>query len=330
MSDSNNSKPKVYIHRIGPKYSLYMNEKNEADLSSFAEVVNDGPTVEERSRESIVARLQGCSAILSLAGGWSAEITGDVLKTVGTVKAICIAHWGEQFVEAAKEANVPLTEGSNANTVAVAEWTLTAATMGIRKLHTFDKAMKSGSQWGENRLDLGLVCESTIGLVGLGRIGAHCARMFTGLGAKVIAYDPYWTQEQADKAGATLVSMEELLRTADVISLHLPVTPQTTGMFGAKEFAKIKDGAVFINSARAALTDENALIVELKTKRFSAFLDVFAEEPAPMDHPFRSMENVVITPHFAGDNKAMLLRCGRQSVETLRIFFKGKGLKNYR
>jgi phosphoglycerate dehydrogenase-like enzyme len=101
-------------------------------------------------------------------------------------------------------------------------------------------------------------------------------------------------------------------------------------MLGAKEFALIRDGAVFINSARAALYDENALITELRKKRFAAFLDVFSQEPMPMYHPFRSMENVMVTPHIAGDNSVMFVRCGREAIETLGLYFAGKGLRNLR
>ena len=328
--NSSDSRPKVYIHRMGPSYHYYMNRENEAALASFADVISDGPSEQPLSADYLLERIRGCSAILSLAGGWSHEITGEVLKTAGTVKVICIAHWCEQLVDAAREAKIAVTEGSNANTVAVAEWTLTAALMGIRKLHCFDKALKAGSPWAEPRRGTGLMCESTIGIIGLGRVGSCCAQYFNALAAKVIAYDPSWTKEMAAKTGVTLMPLDEVFKTADVISLHVPVTAKTKGMLGAREFALIRDGAVFINSARAALYDEKALADELRKKRFTAFLDVFSEEPLPLNHPFRSMENVMITPHFAGDNNVMSLRCGREAIETLRDYFAGKGLRNLR
>ena len=306
---------------MGAAYSRYMDGVNEAALAEFSDVVSDGPTTPARPLDDLIARMRGCDAILSLAGGWTDEITASVLKTVATVKLICIAHWGGQLVDAAREANITVTEGSNANTLAVAEWTLAAALMGIRKLQDFDRALKSGSPWGEPRREVGLLCESTVGIVGLGRIGSHCARHFGILGANVIAYDPYWTQTRADELGVTLVSLDDLLRSSQVISLHLPVTSETTGLFGAREFALIPDRAVFINSARAALYDEAALIAELQRRRFSAYVDVFGQEPLAPDHPFRAMENVVITPHIAGDNNAMCLRCGREAIATLRDYF---------
>lgn len=322
-------KPKVYVHRLGPWYSLYMDPENENLLASFADVVSEGGRTAPMPPAELVERMRGCSAILSLNGTGADEITAEVLRSVGTVKVICISHWWGQFADAAKATGVTVTEGSNANTVAVAEWTVAAALMGIRKLDRFDRTLKGGSEWAEPRRNIGLLCESTVGLIGLGRIGWYVAHYFRSLGAKVIAHDKYWTHEKAHALGVTLVPLDDLMKTADVISLHLPVTKETTGLLGAREFALIKDGAVFINSARAALYDEPALVAELRKKRFTACLDVFSQEPIPADHPFRSMDHVTITPHIAGDNGAMFRRCGREAIHTLQDYYKGKGLKNW-
>lgn len=322
------SKPKVYIQRMGSLYRRFLSEESEKLLRSFAEVVSDGERDTPMTSAELVERIRGCSVILSLSGGGAHAITGDVLKAAGTIKLICIAHWCEQLVPAAKQCGITVTEGSNANTVAVAEWTLAAALMGVRRLQEFDKAMKCNSPWGESSYGAGMLCGSTVGLIGLGRVGWYCARYFKVMGAKVIAYDKYWTQERADKLGVRLVSLDELMKSADVISLHLPVTPETTGMLDAREFSLIKDGAVFINSARAALYNEEALVDELQKKRFSAFIDVFAKEPLSPNHPLRSMENVFITPHIAGDNIVMSLRCGYDAVVTLKEYFSDKGLRN--
>jgi phosphoglycerate dehydrogenase-like enzyme len=320
------SKPRVYVHRLAESYSLYMNDENEAALESFAEVVSERDRVAPMSSDELIERMQGCRAILSLNGCGAWEITADVLKAVGSVELICISHWMEQFVGTAREAGVEVCEGSNANTVAVAEWTITAALMGVRKIAAFNGALKSGSPWGEPRREVGLLCESTVGLIGMDRIGWYVAQYFRALGARVIVHDRDKTR--ANELGLPLVGIDELMRTADVVSLHLPVTPSTKGLLGAKEFALLKDGAVFINSARAALYDEDALVAELKKNRFTALLDVFAHEPLAPDHPFRSMDNVTINPHIAGDNKAMFLRCGREAVETPKEYFEGKGVRN--
>ena len=319
-------KPKVYVHRLGPWYSLYIDDENEARLSSFAEVVSEGGREEPMGTDELIERMQGCRAILSLNGTGASEITPEVLEAVGTIEVICISHWWEQFADAARAGDIRITEGSNANTIAVAEWTVAAALMGIRKLTHFDETLKSGSPWAEPRRQVGLLCESTVGLIGLGRVGWYVTHYFKALGARVIAHDK--DPAKADELGVPLLGIDELMQTADVVSLHLPVTDETRGMLGASEFSLIKDGAVFINSARAALYDETALVAELRKDRFTAYLDVFSTEPLPLDHPFRTMSNVTITPHIAGDNAAMFLRCGREAIQTLRDYFAGKGLRN--
>ena len=323
------SKPKIYVHRLGSWYSQYMNAENEALLESFAEVVSERDRETPLTPTELIERMQGCVAMLSLNGTSTGEITADILKTVGTIEIICIAHWWEQLIDAAKGAGVQMTEGSNANTRAVAEWTLAAALMGIRKLNDFNAALKHDEAMDPND-QASLLCESTVGLVGLGRIGWYAAHYFRAMGSRVIAYDKYWTPDQANALGVELVDLDTLLCTAEVVSLHLPVTHETTGLLGSREFSLIKDNAVLINSARAALYDEAALITELQKNRFTAYLDVFETEPLPPGHPFRSMENVFITPHIAGANRAMFLRCGRDAILTLKAYFEGKPLRNLR
>jgi phosphoglycerate dehydrogenase-like enzyme len=320
------NQPRIYLHRAGPAYALYMDAANEALLRSIGEVVIEGGREEPFSPEELVERMRGCSAVLSLTGHGAWELTPEVFRRVGTVKLICISHWMGQLVDTARECGIEFTEGSNANTVAVAEWTLAAALMGVRRLPHFDRSLKSQSPWCEPRRNAGLLCESTVGLVGMGRVGWYVAQQFRALGARVIVFDK--DRKRIDELGLPAVTLDELLRTADVVSLHLPVTPQTTGMLGAREFALLKDGCVFINSARAALYDEPALVAELRKNRFTAYLDVFATEPLPLDHPLRAMDNAFITPHIAGDNAAMALRCGREAILTLKDYFEGKGVRN--
>src|SRR5206468_4007020 len=147
---------------------------------------------------------------------------------------------------------------------------------------------------------------------------------FRAFGATLIGYDPFLSDEDARALGIRRVSLDELLRTADVISLHMAVTDATREMLGAREFGLIKDGAVFVNSARSAILDSAALVAELRKNRFHAFLDVYDTEPLPLDDPLRSLPNAFITPHIAGDTNSMFVRCGRIAIERLRDYFAKK------
>ncbi len=142
----------------------------------------------------------------------------------------------------------------------------------------------------------------TIGLVGLGAVGRAVAARLNGFDAEILVADPFVTPEQAALAGCRLVDLDTLLAESDFVSLHAAVTPETTGMIGAEEFAKMKAGAFFINTARAALIEEQALVDALDSGHLGgAALDTFAVEPPGFDHPLVQNANVISTPHSAGN-----------------------------
>ena len=312
---------KVYIHRLGEFYNFYMDKENEEFLSSFCEIVTEGSRKAPLSDDELIRRMSGAEVLLSMHGYGSGEITDDILKQIPSLKLICIAHWCEQFAETEQNTGIRVVEVSNGNTIAVAEWTLACALMGVRKIVEFNDKLKRGSQWCEPRRTVGMLAESVVGIVALGRIGRYVARYMRMLGAKVIAHDKYATPEEARKLDIELVDMDEVFARSDVISIHLPVLPSTRGLIKAEHFSRIKDGAVLINSSRAAIYDEAALVKELATGRFNAYIDVFSIEPIPDDHPFRSMDNVTITPHIAGDNLGMFHRCGREAISAIKEYF---------
>ncbi len=320
------TRPHIYIQRVGEWYPLYMDPENEAGLRAFATVASRGDRREPLSAEDLIRDLQGVDGILSLNGLGAPEITTEVLRATGTVKVSVIAHWWHGGHTPARAmwqaAGVEVVDASDATTEAVVEWVVGAVLMGVRRLVEYDRALKTGSLWAEpRRRDAGLLAESVVGLVGVGRVGRVVARRLQPFGSTLIGYDAYLSEEEARALGVRLAGLEDLLRTADVVSLHLPVTDETRGMLGARELGWIKDGATLINSARAALLDEEALVAELRKGRFRAFLDVFHEEPLPLEHPFRSLDNCFITPHIAGDTKGMFLRCGRLAIARLREYF---------
>src|SRR5699024_2248062 len=131
------------------------------------------------------------------------------------------------------------------------------------------------------------------------RVGRHAAQMMHGLGvSQLSAYDPYATAEGAP--GVTLLSLEALCATSDVLLVCAPATPETRHLIGPRELAALPDGAVLVNAGRSAVTDQAALVAELVTGRISAGLDVFDTEPLPADSPLFGLENVILTPHVVG------------------------------
>jgi len=144
-----------------------------------------------------------------------------------------------------------------------------------------------------------LVSGKTLGVLGLGRIGSEVARVGLAFGMNVIAWSQNLTAEKAQACGARLVSKEELFRDADVLTIHLVLSARTKGLIGAAELRTMKPSARLVNTSRGPIVDEPALIEALRERRIAgAALDVFDVEPLPNDHPFRSLDNVLCTPHI--------------------------------
>lgn len=173
------------------------------------------------------------------------------------------------------------------------------------------------------------VFEVTVGIISASKVGRHLLRLLQQFEADVLLYDPTISAEEAASLGAKLVSLEELMSQSDVVTLHAPALPQLAGLVGAKEFAAMKEDAIFINTARGMLIDEPALIEELKRGRISAILDVTNPEPPALDHPFRSLPNVVLTPHIAGAISTGCKRQGKSAVNHLFELKEGRELHGW-
>ncbi len=164
----------------------------------------------------------------------------------------------------------------------------------------------------------------TLGILGLGRIGTQVARIAQMFRARVLATGRTLTAERAREAGAEAVSLEKLLRESDIVSIHVPLNPQTRGMIGAKEFALMKPGAILINTARGPIVSEAALLDALGSGKLSgAGLDVYDEEPLPMDHPFRGFDNVVLLPHRGYATVEILSERYQHAMENILSFMDG-------
>ena len=170
------------------------------------------------------------------------------------------------------------------------------------------------------------VRDKTLGLVGLGRVGATVARLAKGLGMQVIGYDPFVTDRQADEIGVKLQSsLEAVLGSADFVSLHMPLTAETQHLMNAERFAQMKQGSFLINCARGGVVDEAALIQTLDEGHLAgAGLDVFSHEPPPPDHPLLKRDNVVATPHIAGGTVEGKQRMWRKAIQQVVQVLQGE------
>lgn len=201
----------------------------------------------------------------------------------------------------AKGMNVMRTMGRNAE--AVSDFTMALMLAELRNVAKGHHAFMQG-EWKKQYANSGYMGDmagKTVGLVGFGYIGKLVARKLSGFDVKVVAYDPFLGEEAVAEHNATKVSLEELCRQSDMISIHARLCKETEGMIGEKEIAVMKPSAYIINTARAGLVDEKALINALQEHKIGgAALDVYWTEPVPADHALFKMDNVTITPHLAG------------------------------
>jgi len=216
--------------------------------------------------------------------------------------------------------------------IGVAEFTLGIIICGLKKTFFMREGIAAGKwrefhgRWNEDDYPSELTPVEpygvTVGVIGAGYCGSHLIKLLKNFELKILLYDPYKTEEDCRKMGVEKATLERLMATSDVITLHAPGTPQTKGMINKDLIAKIKDGALFVNTAVADEVDEEALIRELKTGRFYACIDQTLVQPAPEDHPFRHMKNVSLTPHIAGHISNGFRRQGKYAAEELEGFFK--------
>jgi D-3-phosphoglycerate dehydrogenase / 2-oxoglutarate reductase len=271
-----------------------------AKLQQLADVIYD-PWIDQTplriyTPEQLVDRITAEAADVIVVEGDS--VRGPVLDL--GLRAIASTRGDPNNVDVpgATAAGIPVLNTPARNADAVAEMAVALLLAATRHLVTADADVRSGNMFRDGsipyqRFRAAEIAGLTAGLVGLGAVGRALQWRLSGLGLRVIAYDPYNDEARH--------SLDELLAEADVISLHAPVTDGTVGMIGAKQFAAMRDGVVFLNTARAQLHDTDALVDALRAGKVGAAgLDHFVGEMLATDHPLTGMPNVVLTPHIGG------------------------------
>jgi len=284
---------------------LLTNYYNRAPLEFVRKLLPAGfelLALEQPGQEEVIRKIPNADYLLV---GGRTKIDARVLDAAPRLKMIQRSGVGLDSLDlnAIRERNIPLYVNEGVNARSVAEHTLMLILATLRKITSVDAMAKDG-YWVKH--DIGISChdlhEKQVGLIGLGSIGGHVAEMLKGFGAKVVYYkrNPLPAEEEND-LGIKYLTFNELLESSDIVSLHCPVSAETSGMISRNEIARTKKGVVIINTARGGLIDEGALLEALISGKVSAAgLDVFHKEPLPADHPFLKQDNLVLTPHIGG------------------------------
>ena len=280
------------------------------------------------SREQLLARIGGYSALVVRS---ETQVTSDILAAAEKLKIVGRAGVGVDNIdtEAATRHGIMVVNSPTGNIVAAAEHTIAMLMALARHIPAANSSMKAG-KWEKSRF-LGVeVRHKTLGIIGLGKVGREVASRAQGLEMQVIAFDPYVSQEHADKLGVTMLSLEEVLQQADFVTLHTSLTsgPQGThGLIGARELNLLKPGARLINCARGGLIDEEALLHALNEQRLAGVaLDVFSQEPVRDDSVLRQLlaqERVIATPHLGASTEEAQVGVATDVAEQIVAVLRG-------
>ncbi len=278
--------------------------------------------VDGTDRAALFAALADAEAVIVRS---ATQMDAAAIEAAPRLKVIARAGVGLDNVEvpAATARGVMVVNAPTANIVSAAEQAVALLLAVARNTVAACTALKAG-EWQRSRYTGVEIAGKTIGVVGLGRIGVLFAQRMAAFGARLIAYDPYVQPARAAQLGVRLVGLEELLRQSDFISIHLPKTPETVGLIGARELSMVKPGVRIINAARGGLVDEQALADALAEGRVAgAGIDVYAKEPCTSS-PLFQFDNVVATPHLGASTYEAQDKAGTAVARSVKLALQGE------
>jgi D-3-phosphoglycerate dehydrogenase len=268
-------------------------------LSHSFEFVRLAPDL---TREEGLALLRDAHIFHNPSYGW--RVTSELLDICPSL--LYCSPDGAGFdaidVPACTDRQVCVANQSGLNAATVAEFAVSLMLAHAHKLLPADRAMHRDRTWTRLAFTGYDLRGGTVGVIGFGNIGSRVGEICrAGFAMRVLAYDPWIARERVEALGAEPVGLDALLRESDVVTIHMPLTPQTRGMIGADEIAKMKPGSLLITTARGGIVDEGALEAALRAGHLAgAAVDVWSVEPPPLDHPLLQLEQVIATPHIAG------------------------------
>jgi D-3-phosphoglycerate dehydrogenase len=279
-------------------------------------------TVDGTDRTALLDALGDADAILVRS---ATKVDAEAIAAAPKLRVIARAGVGLDNVDikAATNAGVMVVNAPTSNIVSAAELTVGHILSLARHIPAAHNALAQG-QWKRSAFTGVELFEKTVGIIGLGRIGALITARLQAFGMNIVAYDPYVTPARAQQLGVTLLGLDELLETADFITIHMPKTPETTGMISTAQLNLMKPTAFIVNVARGGLIDEDALYEALSTDVIAgAGLDVFVSEP-PTNLDLLSLDNVVVTPHLGASTDEAQEKAGVSVAKSVRLALGGE------
>ena len=278
--------------------------------------------VDGTDRAALLAAVATADALLVRS---ATQVDAEVFSATTQLKVVARAGVGLDNVDvkAATQAGVMVVNAPTSNIVSAAELAVGLLLASARNIAPANSSLKNG-EWKRSKYTGVEVADKVVGIVGLGRIGTLVAQRLSAFGVRLIAFDPYVQPARAAQIGARMVTLEELLRESDFITVHLPKTPETANLINADRLRLVKPTVHIINAARGGIVDEAALFDALKEGRVGgAGLDVFAKEPCT-DSPLFTLENVVATPHLGASTDEAQEKAGIAVAKSVRLALAGE------
>ncbi|MDS0295555.1 NAD(P)-dependent oxidoreductase [Halogeometricum luteum] len=279
-------------------------------------------------------------------------VSAEVIEAASDLRLVACARGGPDAnvdIEAATEREIPVLYAPGRNAVSVADFTWGEILSAMRNIAHAHHLLRTGTYTGEPQEDAasggeredvtwGMGRESpyvqlkgpelagkTVGVVGMGAVGREVAKRAAGFEVDLLGFDPYIDADAMAEYDTEKAELDELLERSDVVTVHVPVTDSTRGLIGAEEFETMKESAYFVNNARGAIIDQEALLEQLQTDGLrGAALDVYDMEPIPEDHPLLELDNVVTTPHLAGAAEEVIDRHSEMLVDDIEAYLDGR------
>jgi len=271
--------------------------------------------------EELLSRIADADIVYNIRS--TSVFSRNVMKNCPRLKLIAIYGVGYDNVDvaAASELGITVTNTPGYSAVAVGEMSLSLMLAVAHRIAQNDRSIRAGGWARGYSLQL---YGKTLGVIGTGSIGQRVIQLGKAIGMKVIAWTLHPSPKRAAEYGVKFVSLDELMRQSDVVSIHVLGVPETDKLIGKRELALMKPTAMLINTARGSVVDEEALVEALQNDMIAgAGLDVFAIEPLPLDHPLRSIENVVLSPHTASMVPEATLAGLKMAVDNVANFLQG-------
>ena len=293
-----------------------LEEKVIEKLSQLGEVTNISDS--KTKTEELISNIVDTDIVVIRS---STKINKDILQKANKLKIIarCGVGIDNIDIEEATNKEIYVTNSPNANIISVAELTIGLIISAARNIHTSNNSLKN-KNWDRNKFLGTELYKKQLGLIGFGKAAREVAKRLTVFGMEIVFYDPY---VEASEDEANKVELDELLKTSDVISIHVVKNEETKNMINDEKLNLIKKGGILVNTSRGGIVDEVALFQRSSDHVISAGLDVFSKEPPDINKTF-STSNIVTTPHLGASTQEAQLRAGLETVQNISDILNGE------